>query len=94
MGTEQILSLRTIQNNAYAIETPQYKIILNKITPKGMYISWWEKETQKTFGFYSMSSIVYIFDNYWNSKKAIKRLFTDLVLKTPHRMKKIHDHFY
>lgn len=94
MSTEQILSLQTIQNNAYTIETQKYKIILNKITPKGMYISWFEKESKKRLGFYSMSSIVYIFENYWNSKKAIKRLFTDLVLKTPHRMKKINAQFF
>lgn len=91
MNIEQI---QKTENNAYAIETAQYKILLNKVGPKGMYISIWEKESQKTFGFYSMASIVYIFDNYWNSVKAIKRLFTDLLLETPHRMNKINAQFF
>ena len=93
MTNEQIISIGKVENNAYAIETSQYKILLNKIGPKGMYISWWEKESKKTFGFYSMSSIVYVFANYWNSEKAIKRLFTDLVLETSHRMMKIYNRF-
>jgi len=89
--SEQILSLEKIINNAYTVETEKYKFILNKVGIKGMYISVFGKESKTTIGFYSMSSIVYIFENHWNSIKALKRLFTDLVLKTPHRMKKIED---
>lgn len=93
MKIEQILSLQKNENNAYSIETIKYKFLLNKMSGKGMYVSIWNKEYQKTIGFYSMSSIVYIFENNWNSVKSMKRLFTDLVLKTPHRMKKIRNTF-